>query len=128
MNRSGEIIPFLKKEEDFSPSDVILIYDDIDLSFGTIKVSFNRGDGGHNGVKSITSHMGTKKTIRIRIGVSQKNEKGEIVKPNVLSSFSKEQREFINKKIAPKVYEIINSIISVGLEKTMNIFNAQNDL
>jgi PTH1 family peptidyl-tRNA hydrolase len=49
MNNSGEVISFLKKEIDFKPEHVVVIYDDVDLAFGTIRISYDRGDGGHNG-------------------------------------------------------------------------------
>ena len=125
MNKSGEVISPLKKDAEFSSDDVILIYDDIDLIFGSVRVSYNRGDGGHNGVKSITRHLGTKKTVRIRVGVSRKIDDGRLVKPNVLSNFRAEERGIIRKDIAPKVEKIIKSIIENGIEKTMNIFNAK---
>jgi PTH1 family peptidyl-tRNA hydrolase len=84
MNNSGEVISFLKKEVDFEPEHVLVMYDDIDLAFGEIRISYDRGDGGHNGIKSITNHLGSKKSIRIRMGISRKIEEGRLAKPNVL--------------------------------------------
>ena len=123
MNKSGEVISALKKQSGFSSEDIILLYDDIDLAFGRIRISFDRGDGGHNGVKSITSHLGTKKTIRIRIGISKILEDGSCIKPNVLSLFSLDDQKIITTDIAHRVDTILNSLSSVGLEKTMGIYN-----
>ncbi len=123
MNRSGEIIPALKKQDGFRPQDIILLYDDIDLPFGEIKISYNRGDGGHNGVKSVTAHLGTKKTIRIRVGVSRLLGDGRLVKPNVLSPFTKKEKDEIREHISLLVKDIIKSLVKNGLEKTMTKYN-----
>lgn len=124
MNKSGEIISFLKKEIAFAPDHVIVLYDDIDLPFGSIRVSCNRGDGGHNGVKSITQHLGSKKFIRIRVGVSRSLENGQLVKPNVLGNFSPQELEIISSQISSQVGTILQSLSDQGLEKTMNLYNS----
>lgn len=125
MNKSGEIIPTLKKENDFDHENVIMIYDDVDLAFGQIRISYNRGDGGHNGVKSITQHIGTKKTIRIRIGISRLLDDGRLIKPNVLSKFPDDELSEIKKNIAPRVEKIIHSLVVDGVERTMGEFNTK---
>ncbi len=123
MNKSGEVVSFLKKEINFEPEHIIVVYDDIDLVFGDVRVSYDRGDGGHNGMKSITNHLGSKKTIRIRIGVSKKIEGGYLAKPNVLGNFSLDEQEFITYEIAPKIERIIQSLREEGREKTMSKYN-----
>jgi PTH1 family peptidyl-tRNA hydrolase len=123
MNNSGEVLATLKKEKEFSHKNIILIYDDIDLAFGEIRISHNRGDGGHNGVKSITEHLKTKDTVRIRVGVSKRLEDGRLIKPNVLSNFPQNERDIIKSEITPKIENIIKSLIKNGLEKTMSEFN-----
>lgn len=124
MNKSGEVISYLKKEIDFDPEHIVIVYDDIDLAFGTIKIGYDRGDGGHNGVKSITNHLGSKKSIRIRIGVSRKIvEDGRLIKPNVLGNFSPEEQEIIADDISYRVERIIKSLLEEGREKTMNLYN-----
>ncbi len=127
MNNSGEIIETLRKEKDFNLDQVVIVYDDIDLAFGSVKVSYNRGDGGHNGLKSITDHIGTKETIRIRIGISRIIDDGRLIKPNVLSNFPINEREIIKNEITPIVKKIIESIVDSGIEKTMNIFNKKEN-
>ena len=125
MNNSGEVISFLKKEVDFAPEHIIIIYDDIDLPLGTIRVSFDRGDGGHNGVKSIVEHLGSKQCIRIRIGISRLLDDGRLVKPSVLGQFGKEERSMITDTIAPQVARILTSITTEGYEVAMNRYNAK---
>jgi len=123
MNNSGEVVHFLKKEMDIQPEHIVVMYDDLDLPFGVIKIAHNRGDGGHNGVKSIVQHLGSKECIRIRIGISKQLDDGRLAKPNVLGNFSHEEREIINEKIAAQIERIIKSLHDNGLEKTMNVYN-----
>lgn len=123
MNRSGEVIRFLRKRDpEFTSDHTIVIYDDLDLPFGSIKISYDRGDGGHNGVKSIVAHLGTKACIRIRIGIAQVREE-KVIKPNVLSPFLHNELSLVQAVLAPQVHTIVKSLISEGLEKTMNTFN-----
>lgn len=125
MNKSGEVISYLKKELDFDPEYIVIVYDDIDLPFGHIKLGYDRGDGGHNGIKSITNHLGSKKSIRIRIGVSRQLGDGRLIKPNVLGNFSPDEQIMIANDIAPKIERIIKSLVEEGREKTMNRYNSK---
>jgi len=125
MNKSGEVISFLKKEIDFDPEHIVVMYDDIDLPFGQIRISHDRGDGGHNGMKSITQHLGSRKSIRIRIGISRLLDDGRIVKPNVLGNFEPNQLEVIQSELVERVQKIIASLDRDGLQKTMNQFNTK---
>ena len=109
MNRSGEIIKGLKKMKDFSPENLIVIHDDIDLPFGKVKLSYNRGDGGHNGVKSIIQHLKSKKFYRIRIGVAKVLENGEQIKPNVLASLSEKEQKLSREKVLKEVEKILKT-------------------
>jgi PTH1 family peptidyl-tRNA hydrolase len=123
MNNSGEVISFLKKEIDFKPEHVVVIYDDVDLAFGTIRISYDRGDGGHNGVKSIVEHLGSKKFIRIRLGISKLIEDGRLIKPNVLGNIPPDEQKNIQNEISPQVERILKSLETDGLEVTMNRYN-----
>jgi len=123
MNASGEVISYLKKEVDFDPEHVVVVYDDIDLAFGDVRISFDRGDGGHNGVKSITEHLGSRKSIRIRVGISRKLYDGRLIKPNVLGNFSPNEQKIIKDDISPRIRIIIKSLEKEGREKTMNLYN-----
>lgn len=125
MNKSGEVISYLKKEFNFNPEHIVVVYDDIDLAFGQIRIGFDRGDGGHNGVKSITNHLGSRRSIRIRIGVSRKLDDGRLIKPNVLGNFSPDEQKIIINDIAPKVERIIKGLLEEGREKTMNRYNTK---
>ncbi|MDD3662568.1 MAG: aminoacyl-tRNA hydrolase [Candidatus Pacebacteria bacterium] len=123
MNKSGEVLDYFKKEYKVSVDDLIIIHDDIDLPLGKIKVSYDRGDGGHNGVKSIMNNLGSASFIRIRIGVSILDENNNLHKPDVLGLFSKEEMKMIKEKISPEVGKIIETIVLKGKEVAMNKFN-----
>jgi len=123
MNESGFSVSYAQKKHGVESENIIVIHDDIDLPVGKIKVSYDRGDGGHNGVKSIMDHLGSQSFIRIRIGVSILDENEVLRKPNVLGNFSKEELETINKDVAPTVAKILEIIVTKGKESAMNKFN-----
>ncbi len=125
MNNSGEVIPALKKQEDFSLNQLILVYDDLDLPFGEIKISFNRGDGGHKGLRSIIQHTKSREIIRIRIGISRLLDDGRLIKPNVLAPFPQTELSRLKTSIAQDFKKILIALDEEGLEKTMNIVNAK---
>ncbi len=85
MNLSGESVRAV--QDYFKPDKIIVIHDDLDLPFGTLRFKFSGGNGGHNGLKSIDSHIG-KDYFRVRIGIGKPIEKSNIIS-HVLSDFSK---------------------------------------
>lgn len=123
MNESGKVLDFFEKEYSITNENLIVIHDDIDLPLGKVRISNDRGDGGHNGVKSMVQHLGSKNFTRIRIGVSILDNDQVLHKPDVLSSFSKDDLEKIETEITPQIAGIIKSLIEKGLEVTMNKFN-----
>ena len=123
MNNSGFTVSYVQKKHNILSSDIIIIHDDLDLELGRIKISYDRGDGGHNGIKSIMESLGSQSFIRIRIGVSILDENKVLRKPNVLSIFSKKDLEMIEEEVATKVDSIIEIILKDGREVAMNKFN-----
>lgn len=100
MNKSGKSVKALKlsvKELE----KCVVVYDDLDMPLGKIKLSFNRGSGGHNGVKSIINHVKTEAFPRLRVGVSPHTPGGKIKKP----SSEKEVLNFLMKTFTPKEME-----------------------
>lgn len=128
MNDSGSAVyEYLKYHND---RELVVIYDDKDLALGTIRISYDRGDGGHNGVKSIISSLGTKEFIRIRIGVGPKKmlddptatPHGDEVQKYVLDKFTDEEMIEL-KKVAGRVELTIQEITDNGYIKAMERFN-----
>lgn len=133
MNESGNIFSGIFSKENLGEVEkIIVIYDDIDLSFGKIKISFNRGDGGHNGIKDVVKKVGSKKFVRIRVGVCPTDFFGKPRKPK-RSAVSKYlvDKKFSKKDLTKfpemekKVVEILEGILREGLDKTTNKFNSK---
>ena len=122
MNESGKTTDYFVQKEGINPDKLIVLYDDLDLPLGSFKISFDRGNGGHNGVKSIEEHLGSREFIRIRIGISRTLENGELVKPAVLGHFEPSELELL-QKTAKTIYKAIGTILTEGKEKAMTAFN-----
>ena len=90
MNLSGESVRALMEYYKIDIEDLMVIYDDISLDVGQIRMRGKGSAGGHNGIKNIIQHTGTQEFARIKIGVGQKPEGGDLVK-HVLGRFSKEE-------------------------------------
>lgn len=129
MNNSGKsIAPLIKTPKDLA--NFIVIYDDMDLPMGRMKISFDRGDGGHNGLASIIKCVKSREFIRIRIGVSPTTPGGKTKKPSgeaavlkfLLGEFKKTEFDIL-KKLSKKVAEAIETIITDNKEKAMSLYN-----
>ncbi|MBI4086563.1 aminoacyl-tRNA hydrolase [Candidatus Kaiserbacteria bacterium] len=129
MNKSGsavaKAISSAKKAK-----NLIVVYDDLDLPLGTMKISFGRGSGGHKGVESIIKALKTRDFIRIRVGIAPTTPSGKLKKPKdeekiidfLMGEFKKPEQEAL-KKISKQVGEAIETILTDGLQKAMNQFN-----
>jgi len=127
MNLSGEAVKSALVKEDISLLDTVVIYDDIDVPLGSYKISFDRGAGGHNGIKSITSSVGDSAFLRIRIGIAPVDADGAMHKPNdtadfVLKEFSKADMEKVESLI-PSIKQALEVFMKEGKEVMMNKFN-----
>lgn len=123
MNLSGESVRYFLDKKGYTSDACVIVYDDIDLPLGKIKISFDRGSGGHNGIKSIEQEIGSRQFIRIRIGISKVLDSGELVKPNVLGNFEAEELEQVTT-IARRVGLVLYTLQAEGLEKAMTEFNS----
>ncbi|MCR5691539.1 MAG: aminoacyl-tRNA hydrolase [Eubacterium sp.] len=90
MNLSGESVRALMDFYKLDLEDLLVIYDDISLDVGQVRMRAKGSAGGHNGIKSIIEHLGSQEFSRVKIGVGQKPERGDLVK-HVLGRFSKEE-------------------------------------
>ncbi|NGU51992.1 aminoacyl-tRNA hydrolase [Clostridium perfringens] len=122
MNLSGESIRefanFYKLEDD----EIIVVYDDISLDIGRLRIREKGSAGGHNGIKSIIQNLGGDKFPRVKVGVGQ--PKDNLVN-HVLGKFSKEDREHI-EKVIPVVSDAIVEIVRNDAKESMNKFNGVN--
>ena len=129
MNNSGRAVaPLVKSKKDLK--DLVVIHDDIDLSLGKIKISFNRSSGGHNGLNSVIKALKSQEFLRIRVGISSTTPSGKIRKPKgekavlnfLLGEYKKSEMETI-KKLSKKVAEAVEVIFIESKEKAMSLFN-----
>ncbi len=123
MNRSGLAVSAIAKDYNINPDHVLIIYDDVSLEFGRIRIRGKGSSGGHNGLESIIQEMGTPDIPRLRIGIGSEKLKNNMVH-FVLSKFSRAERKEL-ADILEHVNSAVNSFINDGLEKSMSIFNAK---
>ncbi|OGT59882.1 MAG: aminoacyl-tRNA hydrolase [Gammaproteobacteria bacterium RIFCSPHIGHO2_12_FULL_45_12] len=100
INLSGQAVQACANYLKIPPQQILIVHDDIDLPAGTIKLKFDGGDGGHNGLKDIIRHLNTKKFYRLRIGVGRPG-KGKDVVDYVLHPPSKSDRQQIDDAMIP---------------------------
>jgi len=112
MNLSGESVRAV--DDYFKPDQIIVVHDDLDLPFGTLRFKIGGGHGGHNGLRSIDAHIGTE-YIRVRIGIGKPEHKSDVAK-YVLSDFSSAQREFLPEMIN-HVKKSIKALLSEDLKE-----------
>lgn len=129
MNNSGKSVkPLITSVK--SAEKLMVIYDDLDLPFGTNKISFNKSSGGHRGLESIIKSIKTEKFARVRVGISPTTPSGKIKKPKgeeavtkvILRKFKDEEIKDL-KKLSKSVNETLEVFVSEGLEKAMTGFN-----
>ncbi|MFT7507461.1 MAG: PTH1 family peptidyl-tRNA hydrolase [Acidimicrobiales bacterium] len=127
MNKSGSSVKKLVAKG--NEGNLVVVYDDVDIPLGEIKVSVGRGDGGHNGIKSIVSSLGTKEFIRVRIGIAPKSffgktkrPKGDRLPKHVLGDFKKREQKDMETGLA-KAKQAIEIIVKEGVEKAMSTCN-----
>ena len=129
MNKSGSGVTKVVKNAK-TAAKLIVIYDDLDLPLGSLKVSFDRSSGGHKGLESIIRALKTRKFIRIRIGISPSTPSGKLKKPkgdkevekHILGEFKKSELETL-KKVFKQTDEAVQLVVENGYQQAMNEFN-----
>lgn len=120
MNLSGEAVRAVMDYYKIPVEDVLIVYDDLSLEIGKIRFRANGSDGGHNGIKSVIQHLGTKDVARLKIGIGpQPNIPSEVF---VLQNFSKEELETLKTTLI-KVKDGISCYFKDGIAVAQNKFN-----
>jgi len=130
MNNSGKSVAYAQDKHNLNTENIIIVHDDLDMSLGQIKLQFNRGTGGHNGLKSIVEHIKTREFTRLKFGILSVGADGKQRKPKgerdvlnfVLKKFMSSERELLidTKK---RAVDAISVFINKGMEAAMNEFH-----
>lgn len=127
MNKSGQSVRAVLDWYKLAPNEVLIVYDDMDLPTGKLRMRLSGGAGGHNGMKSIISHLGTKAFPRLRVGVGSADKSGDpngAVISHVLGRFSPEERKIVDAVI-PMAVDAIDLSLRKGVERAMNLYNGR---
>ena len=123
MNESGrplgQLMRFYKAEADM----LVVVHDEIDIPFGEVRIKTEGGTAGHNGLKSVANHLGTKEFIRVRIGASRPRGQKEAA-DHVLSEFSASERKEL-PEIIGRAADAVEAIVTEGAERAMNTYNTK---
>ncbi|MBQ2902591.1 MAG: aminoacyl-tRNA hydrolase [Agathobacter sp.] len=127
MNLSGESVRSVMDFYKIDPEeDMLVIYDDISLAPGNIRIRKKGSAGGHNGIKSIIAHAGTQNFMRIKVGVGEKPSGWDLA-DYVLGHFSEEDNAKL-KEIMPDVMQAATLMVQGDVDKAMNDFNAKKQV
>ena len=123
MNLSGKAVKYWLEKENIEKENTLVITDDLNLSFGSIRIKAKGSDGGHNGLKNIQLLLNSTEYPRYRFGISDAFKKGKQV-DYVLGEWSLEEKEALKERLGVSA-EIIKSFALAGLNNTMNLFNGK---
>ena len=106
MNESGPVVAKALRRAEAGPTDLILVYDDIDLPLGTVRLRMKGSHGGHNGVRSVIDALGTEEIKRVKVGVGRPDQKGD-VPDHVLTSFERDELPLVDAAVAQAVEKVL---------------------
>ena len=121
VNRSGRAIDYLRARYGASPEKLLVIYDDIDLPLGRVRLRPDGSAGGHNGMRSIVEALGTQDFPRLRVGIGRPPEGIDQV-DYVLGTMSKEEQQQAEEEVG-RVAEAVVCVLTEGMSAAMNRFN-----
>ena len=125
MNRSGDSVASYVNFYQIDPARCLVIHDELDLPFGEVRLKFGGGEGGHNGLKSISESLGTKDYPRLRMGIG-KPEAGSpiLIEDWVLSRFREVEQSVLNE-VLKRAEDAIKAVFEFGFAKAQTIINAK---
>jgi len=119
MNESGRAVNGLLGRYEIDPDRLIVVYDELDLPWGTLRIRPKGSAAGHNGMKSVIAHVGTQNFPRVRMGVERGSGRGA---GYLLSRLTRSHRKEL-EEMAGRAAEAVESILAEGVEKSMAIYN-----
>ncbi|SMY12464.1 aminoacyl-tRNA hydrolase [Brevibacterium jeotgali] len=122
MNESGQPVGQLARFHSVAPDRIIAIHDDVDLDYDSVRLKKGGGEGGHNGLRSLTSHLGTKDYLRVRAGVGRPRGRME-TSDHVLGRFTAEERATLPIFVSD-LADAVEAVALEGLESAQQRFHA----
>ncbi len=126
MNNSGRAVGALARFYKLPSNRVVVIYDELDLPVGTIRLREKGSANGHNGLKSVIQHLGSQDFPRLRIGIGKPAITDHKQIDWVLGRFTRDEQEVMDGTI-PRAAEAIEAIITLGIERAMNKYNTREE-
>lgn len=123
MNLSGKAVKYWMEKENIPKENLLVVTDDLNIPFGTIRIKAKGSDGGHNGLKSIQQLLGTSDYPRFRFGISDEFKKGQQVS-YVLGEWDEAEKAKLSERLDTSV-EAIKEFTLSGLANTMSTFNGK---
>lgn len=123
MNLSGKAIKYWLEKEKIPIENLLIITDDLNLPFGTLRLKKKGSSGGHNGLKNIQEKLNTTHYNRLRFGIGRSFSKGKQI-DYVLDSWEKEESESLPERYE-KIHQLINAFLTTGVDFAMNLFNGK---
>ena len=124
MNLSGQAVRGLIDYYSIEQDQIIVVHDEVEFPFASMKFQKNRGHGGHNGIRNIHEHLGGNKYFRLRLGVSRPSHPNHNISDYVLQRFSKVETEELPHFI-DRAADSLEDYLKVGFEKVANTYNQQ---
>jgi len=123
MNLSGTAVGKLVRFFKIDVNDVIVIHDDLDLSFNNVRVKMGGGNGGHKGLRSVINHLASPDFIRVRMGIGKPSGR-KMVEDYVLERFSNDELALL-PDITTRTLHAVIEVVSSGVQAAMNKFNVR---
>ncbi|MGD9850516.1 MAG: aminoacyl-tRNA hydrolase [Nitrospirales bacterium] len=123
MNRTGPVVQEILDSRQLTPSDLVVVYDDLDLPLGVVRIKTRGGAGGHNGVRSVLESIGSDEFCRMKLGIGRPIGSGQTV-DYVLSPFSQEEESALDS-VLEKSVDALECLITEGHAVAMNRFHVR---
>jgi peptidyl-tRNA hydrolase, PTH1 family len=126
MNKSGQSVRAVLDWYKLEPQQVLVLYDDMDLPVGKLRIRLSGSAGGHNGMKSLISHLGTQDFPRLRVGISKATEAG-VAKDtisHVLGKFAPDELRIL-PEVLDMAADAVEMALKQGTEKSMSLYNGR---
>ena len=107
MNEIGPVVAKALRRVEAGPADLILVYDDIDLPLGTVRLRMKGSHGGHNGVRSVIEALGTQEIQRVKVGIGRPDQKDD-VPDHVLTSFERDEVPAVDAAVAEAAERVLD--------------------